>query len=80
MSEIIIKELFDSVYDFIERTILPPLHWSKFSGIFVDYRQKRTTSPHAYVDVLPLLTCIAAGGNSKIAVPLAAAVLDASDY
>jgi geranylgeranyl pyrophosphate synthase len=73
MSEIIVKELFESVYDFIESTILPPLHWNKFSDILVDYRHKRTTSPHAYVDVLPLLTCVAAGGQSKKAVPLAAA-------
>lgn len=72
MHEFAVETLFATVYDFIEETVLPPFRWDRFSNILKEYRSKRATSLHAYVDVLPILTCAAAGGRPDKAIPLAA--------
>ncbi|MGH2537472.1 MAG: polyprenyl synthetase family protein, partial [Candidatus Promineifilaceae bacterium] len=68
-----VPTLFTRVYDFIEETVLPPLAWSRFEIILKAYRARRATTVHAYVDTLPVFTCMAAGGSPDRAIPLSAA-------
>jgi geranylgeranyl pyrophosphate synthase len=69
----VVSDLFSATYDFILETFLPPFGWSEFESILRTYRAKRDSSPYAYIDVLPLLACAAAGGYPDRIYPLAAA-------
>lgn len=71
--DLAIPVLFAGVYDFIGEIILPPLAWPGFECNFEEYRASRDSTVHTYVDTLPILTCVAAGGLADRAVPLAAA-------
>jgi len=73
VGESTVAESFSSIYDYLEEAILPPLGWSGFREVLRAYRSDRATSIHAYADVLPLLTCLTAGGDVGQARPLAAA-------
>lgn len=71
--ELAVSGLFSSVYDFLEDTLLPPLGWKVFSEVLQAYQDERDGSRYEYIDVLPILTCVAAGGDAMRARPLAAA-------
>lgn len=73
MGDPTVSGLFAAVYSYIDEAILPAQPWAKFKTIFDDYRERRASSLHAYVDTLPLHTCVAAGGQADKAIPLAAA-------
>jgi octaprenyl-diphosphate synthase len=68
-----VSGLFASVYSYIDEAILPAQPWTEFKTIFHNYRDRRASSLHAYIDTLPLHTCVAAGGQADRAIPLAAA-------
>lgn len=68
-----VSVFFADTYNFIAETILPTLYWPDFELILESYRAKRFASSYAYVDVLPILTCVAVGGDPDKAIPLAAA-------
>lgn len=69
-----ISSSFASVYDFIEDTLLPSFKWTAFEETFEVYRQARSSSPtFVRIDILPLLTCVAGGGDAARARPLTAA-------
>ena len=69
----IVSGLFDRIYSFIDDAVLPELEWPAFGAVLDNYREKRAKTIHAYVDTLPSLTCMAAGGLADKAIPLSAA-------
>jgi len=73
MREPSVSDLFGGVYDFVEATLLPPLGWMAFAEVLQAYRDERDGSRYEYIDILPILTCRAAGGDATWAQPLAAA-------
>lgn len=73
MPEQSISQLADESYRFIQDTVLKPLGWEEFNALFSTYASRRCHSYTAYIDSLPLLACKAAGGESEVALPVAAA-------
>jgi geranylgeranyl pyrophosphate synthase len=68
-----LKELAQSAYYFVVRNVLAQLGRSDFDMIFDEYCSRRSQTPMAYIDVLPLMVYRAIGLDTKEAMPLAAA-------
>lgn len=73
MSSLDIALWFARTYDFLEEAVLSSIKWNDFRSVFKEYRIRRTGTPNAYVDIFPILSCVAASGEPEKAVPLAAA-------
>jgi geranylgeranyl pyrophosphate synthase len=64
---------FESIYAYLEHSVLPSLGWQEANDMILHYGRNRRHSARSYVDTLPILACLSAGGNFEEAKPVAAA-------
>lgn len=63
--------LYALTFDFVHSRILPILQWPELAGnlqFWIEAHQKNKN----YIEILPILSCVAAGGQVQTAVPLSA--------
>lgn len=64
-------DLYRQTCDFIAANVLPTLAWPELE-ICLDFWARGYQTVRNYIDILPVFTCMAAGGNYSRAIPLSA--------
>ena len=67
-----ISSSLTAVYRFIDETLLPQFAWPAFTAVWEKYRSNRLGRSRADTDILPVMACLAAGGEMEQALPVAA--------